>query len=236
MIIIAGLNLHVLVFGMLLLPPPPQPKEEDDDLEPGDLPPELETAMTKKQFLKKRLCIFCDFGFDVYFVSNILWNCGSAIFIAFGPDFFKMQGLDKQDASIMLTLFGLGEFVGGIIGGVLGNIPGLNRLYIYITVNLVGGVMVFLFPVIGGYGPYGALSFFFGLCFGIILGLLIIVMTDLLGSDRIGDGLGYLMIADGIGAFTGPPIAGERLAWALVLSNALSGITGKSSYVYSLSL
>ena len=218
MIIIAGLNLHVFVFGMLLLPPPPQPKE-DDGLEPGDLPPELETPMTKKQFLKKRLCIFCDFGFDVYFVSNILWNCGLTVFIAFGPDFFILQGLDKVEASFMLTLFGLGEFVGGIIGGILGNIPNFNRLHIYIAVNLAGGAMVFLFPVLGGYGPYGALSFFFGLCFGVILALLIIVLADLLGSDRIGDGLGYLMIANGIGAFTGPSVAGEHLACTLFLLN-----------------
>ncbi|XP_070181608.1 monocarboxylate transporter 13-like [Littorina saxatilis] len=209
-IIIAGLNLHVITFDMLLLPPPPLPPSpsQDDDLEPGDLPPELESPMTKKQFLKKRLCIFCDFGFDVYFVSNILWNCGAAVYIAFGPDFFIMQGLDKMDSSFMLTLFGLGEFVGGIAGEILGNIEGFNRLNIYISVNLMGGVMVFLFPVTDGYAAYGTLSFFFGLCFGVILGLLIIVMTDLLGADRIGDGLGYLMIANGIGAFTGPPIAG----------------------------
>ena len=58
---------------------------------------------------------------------------------------------------------------------------------------------------------FGVLSFLFGLCFGIILGLLIIIMTDLLGEDKIGDGLGYLMIADGIGAFSGPPVAGMAI-------------------------
>ena len=83
---------------MLLLPPPPPPVDPNDldpDLEPGDLPPELESPMTKKQYLKKRLCVFFDFGFDIYFFTNILWNCGSAVFIAFGPDFFKDEGLDK---------------------------------------------------------------------------------------------------------------------------------------------
>ncbi|XP_005099864.1 monocarboxylate transporter 13 [Aplysia californica] len=205
LIFLAGLNLHIFIFAMLLRPPPPQPPVEDSASTEQDNTPQ---KLTKAQRIKQEYCLCCDLGFNVYFVSNVLWNAGAAIYIAFGPEFFRSVGHSKMEASLMLTLFGLGEFVGGIVGGIVGNIPSLNRLAIYVGACSVGGAMVFLFPVSHSLALTGVLSFFFGICFGILLGLLIIVMTDLIGTDKIGIGLGFILLADGIGAFMGPPIAG----------------------------
>jgi hypothetical protein len=58
------------------------------------------------------------------------------------------------------------------------------------------------------FGGMLMISLVFGLNYGVILGLLVVVTADLLGIEALGDGFGYLMLANGIGIFTGPPLAG----------------------------
>lgn len=48
-----------------------------------------------------------------------------------------------------------------------------------------------------------------GLANGISLGLTVIMVSDFLGSKLIGDGMGYLMLACGVGCFIGPPFGGK---------------------------
>ncbi|XP_035825553.1 monocarboxylate transporter 14 isoform X2 [Aplysia californica] len=156
----------------------------------------------------RHVYIFTSYPFDVYFVSNILWNAGCAIVGTFGPEFLREKGLTSMQAAWLSGSFGLGTFLGGIFGGLIGNVKCVNRQVLYTGANIVMGVFVIAFPNFEGIPLYATCLIISGFAFGIILGLLVIVLTDLIGIDSLGNGLGYLMLSNGLGTFIGPPLAG----------------------------
>lgn len=153
--------------------------------------------------------IFTNYGFNIYFLSNIMWNAGYAIIQSFAPEFLQDKGLTLMEAAWLSGCFGFASFVGGIFGGVIGNIEKVNRQGIYTMATITMGVATVVFPMYKQFIIYIALLIISGLAFGVILGLLIVVLTDLVGVQSLGNGLGYLMLSNGLGTFVGPPIASE---------------------------
>jgi len=149
----------------------------------------------------------------IYWFSNVCWNAGISIVLLFFPEYALSLGLDKEYASLVLTMVGAGSCIGCVLGGVLGSVKYLNRIWVYIVGNIGTG----LFTLAMTWKPFHTftglmiVSFCLGLMFGIILGLLIVVTSDLLGLEALGTGFGYLMLANGIGIFGGPPLAGKTI-------------------------
>ncbi|XP_041364091.1 monocarboxylate transporter 13-like [Gigantopelta aegis] len=201
--IVAGISLNLLVLGGLLRPLPEAAKNRI-------VAEETVIALTTKTRKKplKNFRVLTDFCFDVLFINNICYNMCACILIAFGPEYFTTIGLSKIDAAFQLTLSGLATFLGALVGGVLGNINCLNRFGMYMVSNIFEGLAAGLFPLVSGLDAITTLSVTFGFCFGVCLGLLVMVTIDVLGPESIGDGLGYLMLANGFGAFLGPILAG----------------------------
>ena len=155
------------------------------------------------------LHIFYDFKFDVFFLNNLLWNITSLMTLSFAPEFLLTRDISKIDAAFMVTVAGFGTFLGCILGGVVGNIICVNRLVFYSVGCLLMGMPLIILPfVASSLYVYTTLMLLFGIFFGIVLGLLVIITSDLLGPEHIGDGLGFVMFANGIGCFTGPVLAG----------------------------
>ncbi|XP_050391921.1 monocarboxylate transporter 13 [Patella vulgata] len=235
--IISGINLHVLVFGALLRPVPQSTKTSLSDSNTDiktDINNETKMALldiqenknstvsvNKTPIMKKvagsclakiyhkHLFVFQNFGFVVYCINNICWNCSCAITVTFIPDYLVEQGVERIDAAFIVTITGLGTFIGGVAGAILGNVPWINRLGLFSFSNIVFGVCCFIFVWISDYVDYLAVGFVSGFMFGITLALLLVLVTDFLGMEHLGHGLGYLLLANGIGAFAGPPIAGK---------------------------
>ena len=155
-------------------------------------------------------CAIFSSGFIIFFLSNIFWNAGGAIVLIFLPEYMISVGLSKEAAASIFTLVGAGSCVGCVLGGLLGNIKCINRKLLYSLGCMGAGGVTLLYPLplLHDELGQGALSVTFGLMFGIILGLLVVVTSDLLGTESLGDGFGYLMFANGIGVFGGPPLAG----------------------------
>ncbi|KAK3611190.1 hypothetical protein CHS0354_009442 [Potamilus streckersoni] len=159
------------------------------------------------------------FGFSIYFINNICWNMGASIVTLFGAEFNTNVGLEKEDATIVFMLIGGGAFVGSVLGGLLGNLACCNRIAVYIIANIANGIFALLFalPFLHNFWGLLMLSFLWGLMFGVILGLLMVVTADLLGEEALGYGYGYLMFANGIGCSIAPPLAG----WLLDVTGGL---------------
>lgn len=149
----------------------------------------------------------------VYWVSNVCWNAGVAILLLFFAEYAVMVGLDKEHSSWVLSMEGAGSCIGCVLGGLLGNIKMFNREILYILGNIgCGGITILVtWTVAHSLGGLLTVSFVFGVLFGIILGLLVVVTADLLGMEALGHGFGYLMLANGIGVFSGPPLAGKSI-------------------------
>ena len=184
---------------------------------------ESQRRQSVSQRLEKHFCAIFNFGFVIFFLSNIFWNAGGAIILIFLPEYMTSVGLSKEEASSVFTLIGAGTCIGCVLGGLLGNIKRINREFLYILGNVGAGVLTLLYPWPWLHTKLGQiiLSLSFGLAFGIILGLLVVVTADLLGTEALGDGFGYLMLANGVGVFSGPPIAGQYYGKCPKISNIL---------------
>ena len=161
--------------------------------------------------------LFTDVGFDVFFISNMLWNATAAMVLAFGPEFTTECGISDMNSAWLLAILGLGDFVGGIIGGVIGNIWVRHRQTQYIVANILFGVCVAMFPFGSTFDEFVAIMLSAGLVFGVVLGLLVVVLIDLIGTNSLGDGLGYIMLANGMGAFAGPGLTGTFTSCHFIL-------------------
>ncbi|KAL3854969.1 hypothetical protein ACJMK2_014204 [Sinanodonta woodiana] len=169
--------------------------------------------------IKDQLRKVFTFAFTIFFINNICWNMGSSTVILFSPEFNANAGLEKEDATIVFMLIGGGTCVGCILGGILGNITCCNTIAVYVVANVATGSLTLLFPLTFLHTFWGLLilSLLWGLMFGVILGLLMVVTADLLGAEALGDGYGYLMLANGIGCSIAPPLAG----WLLDITGEL---------------
>lgn len=175
---------------------------------------ETTSKKLNKKWKERYSNIFGNFNFVIYFISNLLWNMGVSIIMVFGAEYFTLKGQSKVDASQLVMLFGLGTFFGGILSGALGNVRQLNRIWIYNVGTLVTGICSLIFPaeIFHSYTGFAFLCFSWGIWFGVILGLLVVVLADILSTHALGDGMGYLMFANGAGCLSGPPLAGEYLS------------------------
>ena len=157
------------------------------------------------------LSLWKNIPFCIYVVNNILWNFGTVIPLILGPEYFTTIGFSQTESATLISLFSGGSFVGCVLGGVIGNIPQINRLYLYIFVNLSVGVVGLLIPLDITHSMVGLaiVGIVWGTMFGLLLGLLVVVTADLVGIQYLGDAMGFLMLANGIGCIAGPPIGGK---------------------------
>lgn len=162
----------------------------------------------EKEF--KNCYVMCNFHFLVYFINNLFWNMGSSIVFVLGPEYFTDIGLSVQNSTIGLMCFNATITVGGALGGAIGNIQCINRMALYIFANFATGLFILFlaFPFVHNFLAICLDMVSLGLVFGILLGLLVIVTADILGVQSLGDGMGYLLLANGIGSTIGPPIGG----------------------------
>ncbi|XP_061181935.1 monocarboxylate transporter 14-like [Saccostrea echinata] len=148
--------------------------------------------------------------FCIFVVNNILWNFGTVIPLILGPEYFTSVNFSQTEAATLISIFSGGSFVGCVLGGLIGNIPKINRLYLFISVNLAVGIVGLFIPLEITHTMFGLgiVGIIWGTMFGLLLGLLVVVTADLVGIQYLGDAMGFLMLANGIGCVAGPPIGG----------------------------
>ncbi|GFO38070.1 monocarboxylate transporter 14 [Plakobranchus ocellatus] len=182
--------------------------------------------------LQKHLAILLNFKFGIYFISTLLWSMTTALFGTFGPDSFVMKGHSAQNSTNVITFYGVGQFVGCIIVSILGSFVGKKRMLMFIVANVLTGVFMALMPFFSTLTEIALMLVCLGLVYGGILGLYMIVMVDIVGTEDMDIGLGYIMLGSGVGCFTGPPIGGAMLKTygnynlAFYMSGAITVVAG----------
>ena len=172
-------------------------------------------AVEQSSLAKKSTCqILCNYTFIIFFINNIFWNMGLVIILLFGPEYMTTVGLTEKQASLAFSIGGVGAVIGSIVGGFLGNIKKIRLDLLYIVIVICVGIIALLFPVSIFHTFFGmsALYFVFSIFANIIMGLLVIVVAAILGPDALGVGMGYAMLANGIGSVAAPPLIGMLLS------------------------
>ena len=161
--------------------------------------------------MKKHLAILLNFNFIIYFISTLLWSLTTTLFVTFGPDFFVMKGHSDLDSAFVFTFYGVGQFCGCIFVSILGSFVGRKRMLLFVLANVLTGLFMGIVPFFSSFTEIAVMLVSLGLVYGGILGLYMIVMVDIVGTDDMDIGLGYIMLGSGIGCFIGPPIGGEYI-------------------------
>ena len=171
-------------------------------------------ALEELALTKKSTCsVLCEYTFIIFFINNILWNMGVVIVLLFVPQYFTSVALDEQTSATVFSIGGFGAFFGSIIGGILGNFPKLRLDAVYIVITVLTGCVCLLFPV-SAFHSFGGLTFLyvvFSVLCNIIAGLLVVAVASIVGPKAIGTGMGYAMLANGIGSVAAPPLIGNLI-------------------------
>lgn len=163
---------------------------------------------------KKSTCsILCNYAFIIFFANNIFWNMGVVIILLFGPQYMLFVGLDEQASALIFSIGGIGAFLGSILGGLLGNVKNLRLDLAYIVITVLTGItcLIIPFPVFHSFAGLVSLYVVFAVMSNMIAGLLIVAVAAIVGADAIGTGMGYIMLANGIGSIAAPPLIGKHI-------------------------
>ena len=166
---------------------------------------------SKEAFVKEFFGVMKNIPFMIYFINNLFWNFGGVLTLILEPEYFTSIHFTPDEASQLMSCSGIGSFIGCAIGGAVGNLPFINRMAMYFVVNLAIGLEGFLIPQPFAHS-FLVLAIIIGtwdFLYGLLLGLLVVVTADLVGAESLGDAMGFLMLASGIGCVAGPPIGGE---------------------------
>lgn len=161
---------------------------------------------TFKQLMDFRLLL--DVIFQLFAISNFLTSIGFVVPYIFLPDRGKENGLEKHEASWLISMVGISNTIGRIVFGYIADFKFVNRLMMYNTVLVVCGVVSVFSFVCTNYASMMVYSFCFGLLIGVYTCLTPIVLVDLLGLEKLSNAFGLVLLYQGIGAVVGPPIAG----------------------------
>lgn len=150
--------------------------------------------------------------FHLYIINGTVWSAFFAAIILILPDYFVTVGLNRSDTAWLMSLQHIFSFLGCIVSGFVSSHPKINKVALLVFSNFVSGIVTFAYTyhVLQTFSGFVALSVFGGLSSGIYLGLLVVILADVVGNELIGDGMGLLMFASGIGTVAGPPLGGKK--------------------------
>ena len=190
----------------------------DKEIVPSNNDSEKSKMIRRKSSVKNKEAIVKEFfgvlkniPFIIYFINNLFWNFGGVLTVILVAEYFTSINFTPDEASLLMSCSGIGSFIGCAVGGAVGNLPFINRMAMYFIVNLALGLEGFLIlqPFAHSFVVLAIINGIWGFLFGLLLGLLVVVTADLVGAESLGDAMGFLMLANGIGCVVGPPVGGE---------------------------
>uniref|UniRef100_A0AAF5HY67 Major facilitator superfamily (MFS) profile domain-containing protein n=1 Tax=Strongyloides stercoralis TaxID=6248 RepID=A0AAF5HY67_STRER len=182
-----------------------------------------------------------DFGllkdpiFMLFAISNFLTSVGFNAPMAFLPSHGEKLGLAKEEASLIMSAWGIFNTIGRILFGIISDrklpfsfgkdLP-RNRLWIYNISLIINGVVTaccFFFTSFYGIVAFGG---FIGLTISSYVCLTSVILVDLLGVDKLTNAFGLLLLFQGIATFAGPPIAGilADMTQSYIISFIMCGV------------
>ena len=105
----------------------------------------------------------------------------------------------------------VGSTFGRLFFGRLSDHPRVNRLYLYQMAFLCIGIVDVLVPQITNFAGFAMYMVSFGVFDGCFIVLLAIVVSDVVGIDKVSPGMGVKFFFMALTTFIGPPLAGTVL-------------------------
>ncbi|RVE46039.1 hypothetical protein evm_009319 [Chilo suppressalis] len=149
---------------------------------------------------------------DPIYLVILISNCTCAIsytnFIILVPSYAQELGFDKSLGAYLLSIISALDLVGRIGGSALSDIVQTPKRYFFIFGLLLSGISLAMIPLVTSYSAISAFCSVFGIASGINVGVTALVMTEMLGTERLMSSYGISLFMNGILQLIGPPICG----------------------------
>ncbi|RZC42356.1 uncharacterized protein BDFB_003190, partial [Asbolus verrucosus] len=188
----------------------PRVKGLDAEGVPGDLCPclVLPESFTSALAQMMDVSLLKDPVFVLIGISNLFGMAGLYVPFVYLVDCAKADGIDANQASLLLSIIGITNTFGRVACGYFADFPSVNALFVNNVCLLVSTVAVALTPFCSSFGAYIAMAVFFGIAVSGYISLTSIILVDLLGLDKLTNAFGLLILFRGAAAIVGSPLAG----------------------------
>jgi MCP family monocarboxylic acid transporter-like MFS transporter 10 len=125
------------------------------------------------------------------------------------PRYAQDLKIDDDKTSNLIGIMSVGSTFGRLFFGKLSDHPRVNRLYLYQMSFFCIGAIQTLVPQITNFAGFAMYMVSFGVFDGCFIVLLAIVVSDVVGIDKVSTGMGVKFFFMAITTFVGPPLAGK---------------------------
>ncbi|KHJ77792.1 hypothetical protein OESDEN_22588 [Oesophagostomum dentatum] len=142
-------------------------------------------------------------------ISNLLGMMGFYIPFVFLKDLAHSHGIEPADSRYLVPIIGVTNTVGRVFFGWLADRGYVSALAINNFSLLACGVLTLAAPLLPTFPLQVAYAALFGFIISAYICLTSIVLSDLLGLEKLTNSFGLLVVARGIASLAGSPFAGE---------------------------
>lgn len=120
----------------------------------------------------------------------------------------RTLGIDAMDASFIISVAGITETIAQLASGWVTDRNLFHKYHYHKAYLILCGLVNLLSPLATSYILLMVYAIFFAIFCGGYMALLLPVLVDLVGSDKLNNSMGFSMFFVGLGCLTGPPLAG----------------------------
>ncbi|XP_060737703.1 monocarboxylate transporter 5 isoform X2 [Tachysurus vachellii] len=120
----------------------------------------------------------------------------------------RTLGIDPMDASFIISVAGITETVAQLASGWVTDRNLVHKYHYHKAYLILCGIVNLLSPLATSYIQLMIYAVFFAIFCGGYMALLLPVLVDLVGSEKVNNSMGFSMFFVGLGCLTGPPLAG----------------------------
>ncbi|KAM7412039.1 hypothetical protein PAMA_021825 [Pampus argenteus] len=120
----------------------------------------------------------------------------------------RTLGIDAMDASFIISVAGITETIAQLASGWVTDRNLFHKYHYHKAYLILCGLVNLLSPLATSYILLMVYAVFFAVFCGGYMALLLPVLVDLVGSEKLNNSMGFSMFFVGLGCLTGPPLAG----------------------------
>uniref|UniRef100_A0A3Q3LZV0 Solute carrier family 16 member 4 n=1 Tax=Mastacembelus armatus TaxID=205130 RepID=A0A3Q3LZV0_9TELE len=120
----------------------------------------------------------------------------------------RTLGIDAMDASFIISVAGITETIAQLASGWVTDRNLFHKYHFHKAYLILCGLVNLLSPLATSYILLMVYAVFFAIFCGGYMALLLPVLVDLVGSEKLNNSMGFSMFFVGLGCLTGPPLAG----------------------------
>ncbi|KAL3289985.1 hypothetical protein HHI36_023365 [Cryptolaemus montrouzieri] len=163
----------------------------------------------KKKFID--LALLKDPLYLIILISSGINAVSYTNFLIILPQYAKIQSFDKNGAALLLSIVSTFDLIGRIGGSALSDLQCCPKLAYYIGGLLISGIALACLPFFSNFIFIASCCGFFGISSGAYTGVTAVIMTDMLGEERLQSTYGISLFVNGILQLVSPPICGAVL-------------------------